>query len=144
MLDPEAIEVGQGAAVDLLMTFSKNMASVSGEVEAPPDKNDEPGRAVLIPMELVMEGAAGEFDRANRWETLDQSRHFSDGNVRPGKYLAFGVEGADYELWSNADFVKALRTEGTELELQEKGNGSLHLKLIPKAEIEEVRKRFGL
>jgi hypothetical protein len=144
MLDPQAIDVPEGAEFDLVLMFSRSVATVSGDVEEPREKSDDPLRGVLVPEGLLIDGYVGVWDRAIHWETLDQSRHFLDEDVRPGKYLAFGVRGADYELWSNAEFVKAVRAEGTELEVGERAHGSVHLKVIQKEEIEEIRKRLGL
>jgi hypothetical protein len=143
-LDPRAVEVSEDAALDLLMTFSKNMASVAGEIEGTPEKGDGPMEAVLVPLEVVTDASSGGWDADDRWEPLDQTGHFSDENVRPGKYLAFGVQGIDRELWTSADFVKAMRAEGTELEVAERAHASVHLKVIAKDELEEIRKRLGL
>ncbi|HTU45529.1 MAG TPA: hypothetical protein VMF91_10730 [Bryobacteraceae bacterium] len=37
MLDPESIEIAEGAKLDLLLTYSSNVASVTGDVEVPQD-----------------------------------------------------------------------------------------------------------
>ena len=143
-LDSQALDVPEGGQMDLVLIFSKSVATVAGDVEEPQEKNDDPLRGVLAPEGMLIDGAVGVWDRAIHFETLDQSRHFLDEDVRPGKYLAFGVQEPDYELWSNVEFVKAVRAEGTELEVGERAHASVHLKVIPKAEIEEIRKRLGL
>ncbi|HTU45530.1 MAG TPA: hypothetical protein VMF91_10735 [Bryobacteraceae bacterium] len=75
---------------------------------------------------------------------LDQSFHFSIPNLRPAKYLLFAAEEDDSEAWDNAQFIEQLQSSATELELQEKQQSTVHLKLIPKDETDRVRKALGI
>ena len=139
VLDSDSVEVGDGAVLSLLMTFSRNVATVSGDVQVSEDQSKQPVHVVLVSDE-----AGASLEQGNEWPRLDQSFHFSIPRVRPGKYLAFAVQEADYDLWNNADFVQLLRLEGKEVELHEKEQMTLHLKLITKDEIDDARKRLGL
>ena len=61
----------------------------------------------------------------------------------PRPYEAFASED-DLDLWDNTEFIKLLQSKGNHLELQEKQQANLHLKLIPKEETDRVRHRLGL
>ena len=140
MLDADAIEVGEGASLELLMTFSKNVANLSGDVELPADQPKGPVEVLALPEEL------GELakPRNRSFGRADQSLHFSIDRMRPGKYRAFAVQDLDYELWSNPDFVGLMADKGVEVALHEKEQTTVHLKVITKTEIEAARKRLGL
>jgi|SRR5580704_14379732 hypothetical protein len=113
------------------MAFNRNAASLTGDVEA---EQDQSVHVYLITLETK-----------NSTEiTLDQFCHFSVSRMRPGKYLTFAAEDADAELWSNPEFVKAIQSQGKEIELHEKEQASIHLKLIPKDDTDAIRKRLGL
>ena len=139
-LDADAIEVTDGAALDLLMTFSKKVASLSGDVEL---SGDRPKGIVRVAAEPEEPGELGKPGRAG-FGRLDQASHFSIDRMRPGKYLAFAMEDLDYELWSNPDFVKLMAGNGVEVELHEKEQATVHLKVISKEEIQAARRRLGL
>ncbi len=133
LLNAEAIDVTEGANLDLLMTFSKKVASVSGDVEASESQASHPMRVLLI-----SEDTASEWNKISLGE-LDQSLHFSIEHMRPGKYIAFAAQEDDFDLWDNADFVKLLQSEGTEVELHESQHANLHLKLITKGVTDHIR-----
>jgi hypothetical protein len=139
VLDPAPIDVAEGAVVNLLVTYSRNVASVTGDVDVPEDQSDAPVHVVLISEE---EPVLPESRR--HWPMLDQSHHFSIPNLRPGKYLAFATEDNDADLWANAGLVRLLQPEGIEVELHEKESATLHLKLIAKDETDAVRQKLGL
>lgn len=133
------IDVAEGAVVNLVVTYSRNVASVAGDLEAPHDQPEKSVHVVLISKD------PGVLPQERRnWPMLDQSNHFSIPNLRPGKYLAFAAEEDDSGLWGNADFVKLLESEGLEIELHEKENAGVHLKLITKDVTDAVRQKLGL
>ncbi len=113
-LNPESIDVGDGAVLNLVMTYSKNVGSLSGDVEVPQDQPRNSASVLLISEEISPE--LGGILPAS----LDQTLHFSSAHLRPGKYLAFAAQDSDWDLWKNADFVKLLQSEGKEVELHEK------------------------
>jgi hypothetical protein len=139
VLDPGPIDVAEGAVLNLLVTYSKNVASVTGDVEIPQDQSEKPAHVVLISEDR---GVLPQLKR--HWPMLDQSHHFSISDLSPGKYLAFAAEDEDSDLWDNADFVRLLQSEGSEIELHEKENATVHLKLITKDETDAVRQELGL
>jgi len=136
-LNTESLEVAECANLDLLMTFSNNAASVTGDVEA---LQDQPGHSVRVL--LISE------ERAPQWKInpaeLDQSLHFSIDCFRPGKYIVFATQEQDFDIWNNTDFVNLLRSEGTEMELHENQHATLHLKIIPKDVTDRIRQQLGI
>ena len=135
VLDTETVDVTEGAVIDLLLTFSKNVASVTGDVEVSQEQATQPVHVIL-----VQEAPNGP---STDWATLDQTFHFTRANLRPGKYLALAVQDEDAP-WKNPEFIRSFHSEGTELELRENENATVHLKLIPKEETDDTRKRLGL
>jgi protocatechuate 3,4-dioxygenase beta subunit len=138
-VNPQLIDIAEGASLDLLMTFSKNVAAVTGDVEVSTDQSKDSVHVALI----AQDEGARPSDKY-RWARMDQSMHFSLDYLSPGKYLAFAAEEDDAELCRNADFVAALRSEAKEIELKEKDHPAIHLKLIPKSETDSLRKRLGI
>ncbi len=138
MLDPESIDVADGASLDLLMTFSKNVASLSGDVEV---SQDQPKNSVKVV--LISEDSTPSGDKIRPAE-LDQSLHFSIERLRPGKYVAFAAQEDDFDVWADADFLRLLQSQGSELELHEKEHATVHLKLIPKDVTDRIRQQLGL
>jgi Carboxypeptidase regulatory-like domain len=137
-LDSDLVDVTEGANLNLLITYSKKVATVSGEVEVSADQADAP-----ISVAFILEDYNGP-----QWNVhlaqLDQSHHFSLEELRPGRYLAFASQEEDAELWDNSDFVKLLETEGTQVELHESENATVHLKLIPKDVTTRIRQQLGI
>jgi hypothetical protein len=130
-LDPESFDVPDGAVLDILMTFSRDVASLTGDVEAPQDQS--------VHVLLIATETSKSIEL-----TLDQTLHFSNSKLRPGKYWAFAAEDPDADLWDNPDFVKAVQSQGNEIDLHEKEQANIHLKLIPKDETDRIRKQLGL
>lgn len=139
LLNPNSIDIGEGAVINLRTIFSRNVASLFGDVEFPQDQ-PKPAAHVFI----LSEDDTEPSDRRYSWPELDQYFHFSLSHLRPGKYLAFAAEDDDPDMWNSPDFVKALQSQGAEIELHEKESATVHLKLIPKSETDRVRKQLGL
>jgi protocatechuate 3,4-dioxygenase beta subunit len=138
LLNPKSIDVGEGAVLDLLMTYSRNVASLSGDVEVSQDQ-PKPSVHVLV----IAEDGEDIPELSDRRPELDQYFHFSISHMRPGKYVAFAAEDDDPDLWDSPEFMHVLQSQGTEIELHEKESASVHLKLIPKSETDRVRKQLG-
>jgi hypothetical protein len=139
MLNPGSVEVGEGAVLDLVMTFSKNGASITGDVQTAQDQLSEPVHVILLsedPWEIP--------ELRQHRALLDQNRHFSISDLRPGKYLACAVQDDDADLWSNSDFLALFRSKALELDLHEREQSTVHLTVIRKEETDDARKRLGL
>lgn len=143
-LDPNSIEVPDGAVLDLLLVYSRSVAALSGDIEItqpPAQDSAQPQR----PIEVLLIAE----DRLPRWDgfrsvTPDQTFHFSTPHVAPGKYLIVATQDGDSALWNNDSAFKAFQSQGVEVELHEKDNATIHLKLIPKDDTDRVRRELGL
>ena len=119
------------------MLFSRNVASIAGDVDVSPDDPKGP-----IQVLLTAKQPSAEFDKFQ--VELDQYRHFSVERMRPGKYLAFAVEDDDFSACDNPDFITLLKNEATEVELHESEHATIHLKPIPKDEIDRLKRQLGI
>ena len=138
-LDPESVEVGDGAVQDLLMIFSRNVATLNGDVQLPDNQSSHSVHVLLISEK------PGELDFLRfRYPDLDQAFHFVSPHLAPGKYLAFAAEDNDPDVWDQAAFVNVLQDKSMELDLHEKEHASIRLKLITKDETDRIRKQLGI
>ncbi len=136
-LDPRSIEVAGGANIDLVLTYSKNVGAITGDVDVP---DDRPKKHVHI---FVLQ--EDESHEHTPWRVeADQSLHFSIENRPPGKYIAFAAEDGDWNLWEESNFIRVIRSEGTEIDLHEKEHATLRLKLITTEVTNRARQQLGL
>jgi hypothetical protein len=136
-LDPSAIEVAENSSLDLVMTYSDKIASVTGDVDVGQEGFKGSFRILLIDENAV------EWAKVFSTEP-DQSFHFSVSNLRPSKYLAFAAQEGDFDLWTDSQFLAAMEEKATKLELHESEHAMVHLKLIPKAVTDTIRQQLGL
>ena len=134
----QAIDVTEGANLDVLLIYSKKVATLTGDLELSQDDPKSPISVLLVSENVGFEG--NKISPAQ----LDQALHFSLQRMRPGKYLAFASHEDDLDVWDNDDFVKLLRSEAKEIELHEEENASVHLKVIPKELTDRVRQQLGI
>lgn len=137
-LNPDAIDIPEDANLSLLLTYSPNVAGIAGEVEVSKDRAPN-----SVHVFLIAEDDNSPYEHVRPID-IDQSFHFSVQHLRPAKYLLFATEEENSEAWDNAEFVKALAPEGAELELQEKQQAAVHLKLIPKGDTDRIKRQLGL
>lgn len=142
--DGEFITVNSGAVLDLKMIFSKNLASVDGDVEIGQDRSRPSVNTPEVQVLLISEGNSSLETGKIRSATLDQTLHFSIGHLPPGKYLAFAAQENDSDLWDSPDFVKLLESEGTKLDLHEGSHATIHLKAISKDVTDRIRQQLGI
>ncbi len=136
-LTTNKVVVAEGSNLVLLFIFLFKLAGIQGLVEMLQD-----GAKHSVHVVLVSESPILELNNTYPI-TLDQFFHFAKQSVTPGQYVAFATED-DTDLWDNAEFVKLLQSQGSHVELQEKQQGTLHLKLISKEETDRVRHQLGL
>ena len=132
VIDPESVEVPEGGNLNLTLLYSKNGASLSGDVKLPHDAAKSPV--------CVFVTRNGEVYSAD----LDQYLHFSREDLAPGKYVVFAAQEDDFELWRNPQFVKLMEAEGDTVELEEKQHGSVQLNLVTKDTTDRIRRHLGL
>ena len=138
MLDSDSVDVGDGAVLSLLMTFSRNVATVSGDVQVSDDQPKQPSHVVLVSDEAV-----AFPDQRNVWLTLDQSFHFSIPRCDRVNILRL-LSGRQTTIFGTTPISSSFFVRRARKELHEKEQMTLHLKLITKEEIDDARKRLGL
>jgi len=135
-IEPETLEVRSGAHLNLVLTYSKHLATITGDVTAPHDRPGRPVHIILVPQR------ESPLNRA--WNTkVDQFLHFSIEGRDPGKYIAFAAEEGDIELWDDPDFLRVMRPDGTAIELHENEHATVKLKLITIEATDRVRSQLG-
>ena len=132
VLDADAVEVPEGGNLNLTLVYSRNGASLSGDVKVAQDVSKSPV--------CVFVTRNGEVYRAD----LDQYLHFSKEDLAPGTYVVFAAQEDDPALWSNPQFVKLMEAEGATVELEEKQHGSVQPNLVSKETTDRIRRQLGL
>jgi len=98
------------------------------------------GRVVLIPdMESAEKRQYGTLVAVR-----DQNGAFSIGNIPPGTYRLFAFENVPDQAWTDAEFWKAIRSKGTELQISEGESKSADAPLLLKSEIAGLLIRLGM
>lgn len=106
----------------------------AGEVDVTAD----PGSTiVLVPDSVGPDGSGVQFGFAR------QNGGFSFKNVRPGKYFGYAVQRGDPNIWQNPDFLHAVESLGTGLEVGENSTQQLQLQVLPLDQVEQAAARFG-
>jgi hypothetical protein len=137
-LNPDSVEIGDGVTTNILAIFSKNVATLGGDVEISSEEAKKSVQVLLIPEERSA-GPSGLFSAP-----VDQLFHFSAVQLPPGKYLAFAAEDFNEEAWTDPEFLKLIRSEGTKVELQEKEQKTIRLPLLKKSKTDQARKQLGI
>ena len=131
------IEISNGSRIDLVLTYSPKVASVSGTIEVSGEKPPKTIHIILV--------EEGENARPGVYGVVaDQFLHFSIEDRKPGKYRVFATEDADLELWDQPSFIRLLQSEGAVLELHESEHANVSVKLITSDVISRVRQQLGL
>ncbi|MBV9268523.1 MAG: hypothetical protein JO061_20310 [Acidobacteriaceae bacterium] len=139
VLNPNSVEVSEGTILDLLLIFSRNVATLSGDVEVPQDQSKQTPNVIILPAE------PGEVSDARTYSLeADPSLHFSIARTWPGKYVVFAVEDTDLDLGSDPEVINLVEPEAVGVQLHENERATVHLKVIPKEKTDAIRKRLGL
>jgi hypothetical protein len=117
----------RGAAGNLEVTVSSRGARIDGTV-LNEDSLPVPGVwAVAIPEQLEKRKYKGLYKSIS----TDQNGHFEIHGLAPGKYKLFSWEGIQAGAWEDPDFLKEYEEKGQTIDVQEGGERSMELKLIP-------------
>ena len=123
------VEMIGGGTGTLELEFASTTAEIDGDVKA--DDQPAPGASVLL-----VPAARRESDF--RFMMADQNGHFSAKGVAPGGYTLLAVDTAIYGM-PDAALLKALEKFSTYVTVDQSGQATASLKLIPEAEIEAVQ-----
>jgi hypothetical protein len=71
------------------------------------------------------------FPATVRRGVSDEAGHIALKDVPPGDYLAFAWEDVEDGVWFDADFVKAAQGQAVKVQVGQKANEEIQLKLLP-------------
>ena len=123
----EVIDLSGGSAGALEIVISGGAGQIEGTISGTQDKpaiQEKAGDSsskVAAPLQAVLVSERQRlYGQRARFETADESAHFSFTDLPPGKYHAFAVAGGvDWGVWENEDFLKQIQSEGVEIEVSE-------------------------
>ena len=122
------IEASSLSSAAIRVILRTDVASVSGTLEIPEEK-----KATLRQPTVVLFPADDRLRKAGQMEQsqIDQKGHFESKSVRPGEYLAFAFEDADYATLSDPEFFTAIQSKAVKVTLAASESKTLDLKLLP-------------
>jgi hypothetical protein len=123
------VEAPGGGASTLDMEFAATSAEIDGDVR----NGDDPAPGASV---LLVPASRRESDF--RFMMSDQKGHFSAKGVAPGGYTALAVDTAIYGM-PDAALLKALEKFSAFTTVDQNGQATVSLKLIPEAEIEAAQ-----
>ncbi len=124
-----AVEMTGGGTGMLELVFAPTSAVIDGDVKSGDDP--APGASVLLV-------PASRRESDFRYMMTDQNGHFSAKGVAPGGYTVMAVDTAIY-LMPDQALLKALEKFSVFATVDQSGQATVSLKLIPEAEIEAVQ-----
>jgi hypothetical protein len=101
---------------------------VSGTLDIPEEK-----KATLRQPLVSLFPADDRLRQAGQMEQtqIDQKGHFEHKGLRPGDYLAFAFDDADYPTLADPDFFTAIQSKAVKVTLAAGESKTLDLKLLP-------------
>jgi hypothetical protein len=123
------VEMVSGGSGSLELEFAATSAEIDGDVKTGDDP--APGASVLL-----VPASRREYDF--RFVMADQSGHFSAKAVAPGGYTVLAVDSTIYGM-PDAALLKALEKFSTFATVDQGGQATVSLKLIPEAELEAAQ-----
>jgi Carboxypeptidase regulatory-like domain len=128
----KAFTVGMGSTGPLNIVISTRTAQLAGEIEA---GSGDPKRAGIV---LAPIGPFHDLERFYYVAVSDDSGKFQFAHVAPGKYRIFALENMAPQPFRNPDAADQLGVLGTEIELTEGAESTVHPKLILAERAREV------
>lgn len=123
------VEMTGGGTATLELVFAPTSAEIDGDVKM----GDDPAPGATV---LLVPASRRESDF--RFLMADQNGHFSAKGVAPGGYTALALDTAIFGMPDPA-LLKALEKFSTSATVDQSGQTTVSLKLIPEAEIEAVQ-----
>ncbi|MDX2268959.1 MAG: carboxypeptidase regulatory-like domain-containing protein [Bryobacter sp.] len=129
-------EVDLRAGGEIEIVFSTNVAALSGMVE----KKEEAASGMV-----VLERVDGRLSNLQSWfppqAGVSQDKTFRFLSIAPGEYRAYAFEELDMNLAADAEFLKKFSARAATVKVGEGESGTVTLKQIGKAEVEEAMKQ---
>jgi hypothetical protein len=123
----QEVDAAAIASGGIRVVLRTDVAKVSGTLDIPEEKRATLSQPVVVLFpadERLRKG--GQLDQAQ----IDQNSHFESKDVRPGEYLAFAFEDADYSTLSDPDFYALVQSKGVKVTLAPSESKTLELKLL--------------
>jgi protocatechuate 3,4-dioxygenase beta subunit len=124
------VEMPSGGNVLLDLVFAGTKAQIEGEVKG---ADDQPAPSVPV---LLIPASRRESDF--RLTMSDQNGHFLAKGLAPGAYAALATDASIFSL-PDAAFVKALEKLTTAVTVEENGQATVQLKVVPESAVEAVQ-----
>ncbi len=124
------VETISGGTGNLDLLFAATTAVIEGDVKT---ADDQP--AVSVPVLLI---PVSRRESDFRSVMTDRNGHFSAKGVAPGSYIALSTDASIFNM-PDAAFVKALDKVTTAVSVEENGQTTVPLKLVPESVIEAVQ-----
>lgn len=122
------IEAASLSSASIRVILRTDVASVSGTLDIPEEKKPTLRQplVLLFPADDRLR-QAGQMEQTQ----IDQKGHFEHKGMRPGDYLAFAFEDADYTTLPDPDFFTAIQSKAVKVTLAAGESKTLDLKLLP-------------
>jgi protocatechuate 3,4-dioxygenase beta subunit len=124
------VEMPQGGNMNLDLVFANTKAQIDGDVKTADDQ-PAPNTAVLL---MPASHRNSDF----RLTMTDQNGHFAAKGMAPGSYAALATDASIFTL-PDSVFLKALERLTTSVTVEENGQATVQLKLVPEAAVEAVQ-----
>ncbi len=131
------IDMTTGGVTDLTVIVGYGTGSLSGTVRGTTSVQEK--NTNLPASHIVLIPKAPKQDASNVYVGASDKRgHFNLKDVAPGKYNAYAMQVVDTQMLQNTSLLERMSNLGTEVDLQEKENKTVDLRLIPGSEIDSV------
>jgi protocatechuate 3,4-dioxygenase beta subunit len=122
------VKVGRNRAASVELSLSTGAGRVSGGVA----KGDQPFPGATVV--LVPDGARRAQPRFYRQALSDGNGHFTLAGITPGDYKLFAWEEIDRGSYLDPEFLQPYEDSGKPVHVEESGNATAQLNLIPASE----------
>ena len=138
------VDLTRGPVSEIEVVLSSAGGSVEGVVQWPEESagaQTEPEPAAELTVVLIPESVpSGDTRPVTSY--LDQDGHFQAADLEPGSYRAFAVTKYDKGLWQNGEFLRQMAGRGITVEVAEKGNARIEVRVLRPSEVRLVEERI--
>jgi hypothetical protein len=132
------IDLTSGGGGSLEIVLSKKAGDVAGVIT--PQK-DESVAGMMVTL-WTRDPEPGNPNNGIRNATTDQNGNFQFQGLRPGVYYAAAWEDIEAGLWQARDFLNAVGSDATKIEVAEGGHSSAQVKVVPIAKIKAAEEKL--
>jgi Carboxypeptidase regulatory-like domain len=131
------LDLSGGVGGEVNVIFRYGAAEVSGSIKPPQENGSAPqsapsGQILLVPDKLNADGSGVHF------ASTDTSGSFNVKQVPPGHYQAYALEQIETGEWQNPEFLKALESKATDVQVKENDKLQIQLPLISSEDLRQI------